>query len=118
MACALATGWLWRTRRTLREERKLLQVLLDSPDIGVVVCSIDGKPTHLNRRAVELMGMDGSAGADPDTWTEQVWPRTPGGGPLALKDLPIVRALRGEVVRGVDLLVKTGRGDLLMSTSA
>jgi PAS domain-containing protein len=60
---------LARTRRALREERKLLRVLLDSLDIGVV-------------------------------------------------DLPIVRALQGEVVRGGDLLVKTGRGDLLMSTSA
>jgi hypothetical protein len=35
MACAPATGWLWRTRRPLREERKLLQVLLDSLDVAV-----------------------------------------------------------------------------------
>jgi hypothetical protein len=35
MACAPETGWLWRTRRALRDERKLLQVLLDSLDVAV-----------------------------------------------------------------------------------
>ena len=37
---------------------------------------------------------------------------------MTLEELPIVRALHGEVVRGVDLLVKTGRGKVLLSTSA
>ena len=30
----------------------------------------------------------------------------------------IVRALKGEVARGVDMLVQTGHGDVLMSTTA
>jgi EAL domain-containing protein (putative c-di-GMP-specific phosphodiesterase class I) len=37
---------------------------------------------------------------------------------MALMDLPIIRALRGEVVRDVDLLVRTANGDVLMSTTA
>ncbi|HWW90396.1 MAG TPA: EAL domain-containing protein [Solirubrobacteraceae bacterium] len=118
MTFALTTARLRRTRQMWRAERKLLDVLLDSLDVAVVACGADGKPTHLNRRAVELMGMDGSTGSDPDTWTEQLWPRTPEGMPVALKDLPIVRALRGEVVRDVDVLLKTGRGEVLMRTSA
>ena len=83
-----------------------------------VACSADGQLTHINRRSVELMGLDGSAGADPDTWIEQVWPRTPEGVRMTLEELPIVRALHGEVVRGVDLLVQTSRGEVLMNTSA
>ena len=45
-------------------------------------------------------------------------PRTPDGRQLELSELPIVRALQGEVVRDVDLLVRTAHGDVLMSTTA
>jgi EAL domain-containing protein (putative c-di-GMP-specific phosphodiesterase class I) len=118
MTLAGPAGWLGRTRRRLREERNLLDVLLDSLDVAVVACSTDGQVTHLNRRAIELMGMDGSAGSDPDTWLERVSPRTPAGLELSFEELPIVRALKGEVARGVDMLVETGHGDVLMSTTA
>jgi EAL domain-containing protein (putative c-di-GMP-specific phosphodiesterase class I) len=102
----------------LRAEHNLLNVLLDSLDVAVVACDRDGQLTHLNRRAIELMGMDGSTGSDPDTWIEQVSPRTPEGLPLSFEELPIVRALKGETARGVDMLVQTGHGDVLMSTTA
>src|SRR6478752_794004 len=95
-------SWVNRSRRTLREEHEVLDVLLDSLDVAVVACGRDGQLTHLNRRAIELMGMDGSAGSAPDTWTAQAFPRTPDGVPLELDQLPIIRALRGEVVPSVD----------------
>ncbi|HEV3033698.1 MAG TPA: EAL domain-containing protein [Solirubrobacteraceae bacterium] len=118
MSPSIPRGLLRRVRRLIRGEGNLLDVLLDSVDVAVVACGPDGHPTHVNRRAVELMGMDGSAGSHPDTWIEQVWPRTPEGRKLALDELPIVRALQGEVVRDVDLLVRTPHGDVLMSTTA
>jgi PAS domain S-box-containing protein len=117
MTLALPGGRLRRTRQLLRREHNLLEVMLDSVDVAIVACSADGELTHLNRGAIELMGMNGSS-ADPKTWIEQVRPRTPQGLPLTLADLPIVRALRGEVVRNVDLRIKTAGGDRLMSTSA
>jgi EAL domain-containing protein (putative c-di-GMP-specific phosphodiesterase class I) len=110
-----------RLRRILRlpsEEGCLVDALLDSVDVAVVACGPDGHPTHINRRAVELMGMDGSGGTHPDTWIEQVLPRTPEGRELALSELPIVRALKGEVVRDFDLCVRTPHGEVLMSTTA
>jgi EAL domain-containing protein (putative c-di-GMP-specific phosphodiesterase class I) len=109
---------LRRVRRLLSDEGCLLDVLLDSVDVAVVACGPDGHPTHINRRAVELMGMDGSGGTHPDTWIGQVHPRTPDGRRLPLGELPIVRALQGEVVRDVDLIVQTPRGEVLMSTTA
>lgn len=99
MTFTLTTARLRRTRQRWRAERKLLDVLLDSLDVAVVACGPDGQVTHLNRRAVELMGMDGSTGSDPDTWIERVSPRTPQGLPLSFEELPIVRALKGEVAR-------------------
>jgi PAS domain S-box-containing protein len=109
-----------RLRHTSAQRRigNLLEVLLDNVDVAVVACGLDGHPTHINRRAVELMGMDGSGGSEPETWISQVWPRTPEGEKLSLEDLPIIRALKGEVVREFDLLVRTERGDVLMSTNA
>src|SRR5271163_5085942 len=98
-----------RIRRLLREEGNLLEVILDSVEVAVFACGPDGHPTHSNRRAVELMGMDGSNGADPDTWIQRMRPRTPEGRVLSLSELPIVRALHGEVVREVDLVVWTPR---------
>src|SRR5438270_2725625 len=118
MLASLPRGRLRRIGHVLRDEGNLLDVLLDSVDVAVVACGVDGQPTHVNGRAVELMGMDGSAGSAPDTWIEQSSPRTPDGRAMALIDLPITRALRGEVVRDVDLLVTTAHGDVLMSTNA
>jgi EAL domain-containing protein (putative c-di-GMP-specific phosphodiesterase class I) len=118
MAFTLPGAWASRTRRGLRQERNLLDVLLNSLDVGVVACGASGKLTHINRRAIELMGMDGSTGSDPATWTEQTSPRAPDGRELALEELPIVRALNGEVVRGVDMVILTAHGDVLMSTTA
>jgi EAL domain/PAS fold len=107
-----------RIRRLLREEGNLLEVILDSVDVAVIACGPDGHPTHINRYAIELMEMDGTNGSDPDRWVERVRPRTPEGRQLLVSELPIVRALQGEVVRNVDLLVRTPRGDVLMSTTA
>jgi EAL domain-containing protein (putative c-di-GMP-specific phosphodiesterase class I) len=118
MTLASPVDRLSKTRRRLREERNLLDVLLDSLEVAVVACDRGGQLTHVNRRAVELMGMDGSTDSDPSVWCERVLPRTPEGLPLTLSELPIVRALHGEVARGVDMLVQTGHGDVLMSTSA
>jgi EAL domain-containing protein (putative c-di-GMP-specific phosphodiesterase class I) len=100
------------------EEGNLIEVLLDSVDVAVVAVGVDGEPTHMNGRAIELMGMDDSTGIDPNTWIEQVWPRTPEGRRLALEELPIVRALNGETVRDVDLLIKTAHGEAMMRTTA
>jgi EAL domain-containing protein (putative c-di-GMP-specific phosphodiesterase class I) len=97
---------------------ELLDVLLDSVDVAVVACDLDGIPTHLNRRAVELIGMDASDDAAPSGWVNQVHPRTVDGRPIALHQLPIVRALGGEVVRDFDLIVRTPKGELLLSTTA
>ncbi len=111
-------GRLRQHARTRRRLGNLLEVLLDNVEVAVVACGLDGRPTHVNRRAVELMGIDGWRGSDPETWISQVWPRTPEGEALSLEQLPIVRALRGEVVRDFDLLVRTSQGDVLMNTTA
>ena len=118
MPFTLAVGRLRRARQRLRDEHNLLDVLLDSVDVALVACAVDGRLTHVNRRTRELMGGECSAGMDSEGWIELLRPRTASGLPLALEDLPLMRALEGEVVRGVDVLVRTRGGDVLLSTSA
>jgi EAL domain-containing protein (putative c-di-GMP-specific phosphodiesterase class I) len=118
MAFVLSAGPPQGIQHVLRNDGNLLDVLLDSIDVAVVVCGTDGQTTHVNRRAIELMGSAGSGGSDPGTWIRQMRPRTADGRPLALADLPIVRALHGEVVRDVDVVVTTDHGDGLMNTTA
>lgn len=118
MPFALPVGRLRRTRQTLREERDLLGVLLDSVDVAVVACDAHGRVTHVNRRTHELMSGACSTGLDPEGWIQALRPRTPLGVPLTLSDLPLVRAVQGEVIHDVDVLIQTDTGEMLLSTSA
>jgi PAS domain S-box-containing protein len=76
---------------------------------GVVACDADGKIVMLNRRARE--GSEGfpahvviPRNLTQDRWAEYFQLYPPGGSELlATEDLPLVRALRGETVRDMQL---------------
>jgi EAL domain-containing protein (putative c-di-GMP-specific phosphodiesterase class I) len=99
-------------------DNDVLAALLESVDVAVVACDMNGQLTHVNRRGLDLMRMDSVSEAEPSTWVAQVAPRTPTGRPLALEELPIVRALQGEVVADVDLLIRTPGGEVVVNTTA
>jgi two-component system phosphate regulon sensor histidine kinase PhoR len=118
MPFALPVGRVRRARQRLRDEHNLLDVLLDSVEVAMVACAVDGRLTHVNRRTRELLGGECAAGIDVATWIGQLDARTASGLPLVLEDLPLMRALEGEAVRGVEVLVTTVAGEVLLSTSA
>ncbi len=91
---------------------------MESVGVAVVACARDGRLTHANRHSHELIGFDCPVGSDPQAWIAQLSPRTPSGLPLALEDVPLMRALSGEAVRNVDMLVKARDGDVLLSACA
>lgn len=109
---------LGQVEQELREERNLLDVLLDSVNVAVVACDASGRVTHVNQRTREMMNGVCERGLDPQGWIEGLQPRTPLGLPLTLSELPLVRALRGEVVRDVDVLVQADVGEMMLSISA
>lgn len=87
--------------------------------VAMLACAADGRLTHANRHARELLGAGCPAlGTYPDTWMRELRPRTASGVALPLEDLPPVRALEGEVVKGVDVLVELPCGDVLLETAA
>jgi PAS domain-containing protein len=91
---------------------------MESIELPVVACASDGRLTHANRHSRELVGGRCSIGMSAGAWLAALLPRTPSGLPLALEDVPLMRALEGEAVRGVDLLVRASEGDVLLSACA
>ena len=87
--------------------------------MATVACAYDGRLTHANRHAREMLCAGSPPlGSYPDTWIRVLQPRTASGLALPLEDLPPVRALAGEVVAGVDVLVSLPAGELLLETAA
>jgi PAS domain-containing protein len=118
MRFAPSVGGRRRARQRLREDRDLLAVLLDSVCVAIVAWGADGRLTHISRRAEEILGDGCALGSEAQAWVAELRPRTPSGIPLVPEDLPPVRALAGEAVRGVDVLVAVGGAELLLGVSA
>ena len=118
VAFALALGRGRRARQRVRDDQDLLDALLGIVGVPIVACAADGALTHANRATCELLRADWPMGALPQSWIEELRPRTPSGLPMAREDLPPVRALEGEVVRGVDVLVNIHGSDVLLCTRA
>jgi EAL domain-containing protein (putative c-di-GMP-specific phosphodiesterase class I) len=118
MSLTLPVDWIGHARRSLRDERNLLDVLLDSVEVAVVACGPNGRITHANRRSRELMDGACATGLDPEAWLERVRPCIDAGRPLSLQDLPLIRALQGETVRDFDVRIRRAGGDTLLAVSA
>jgi PAS domain S-box-containing protein len=118
MSFALPGARLGQVQQELRDERNLLDVLLDSVNVAVVACDSNGRVTHVNQRTREMVSDVCATGLDPEGWIAGLQPRTALGTPLTLSELPLVRALQGEVVRDVDVLIQTDAGEMLLSTRA
>ncbi|WP_178379841.1 PAS domain S-box protein [Cryptosporangium aurantiacum] len=91
-------------RRRLADERTFLHTVLDSLDTGVAACDPSGQLLVVNRAMSESHG--GVQPRDLETWAGELEvygtdERTR----LGVSQLPVMRALRGETVRGQQLAV-------------
>ncbi|WP_313166075.1 sensor domain-containing diguanylate cyclase [Massilia oculi] len=107
-----------RIRQQLEEKQELLDAVLESIDVGVVACDAIGNLTLFNRAARDFHGQDLKAVAPAE------WPRhyslyhADGSAPLAMDEVPLVRALRGEVVRdGAMVIAPHGRAPYTLMAS-
>jgi diguanylate cyclase (GGDEF)-like protein len=87
----------------------LLEAVLESIDEPTALCDADGVLTFFNRAASELLG------APPERMASELRPAhyrvsRPDGTPMAADELPLVRALREGVVRGVEVVVEGPHG--------
>lgn len=90
------------------EQRRLLS-LIDTLPEGLLIVRPDGQITQYNQAALAILGTV----AAEQSWPERVQAhgaRTPDGRPFLADDLPLVRALRGETVKAVEMLVRRPDG--------
>lgn len=94
----------------LARERELLNAVLDSIDVGVVVCSKEGEITMFNRAARDIHGLP-SAPLRPEEWADhyQLF-RADGETTLAPEHIPLFKALQGEIVENAEITVKPRNG--------
>ena len=99
-----------RIKDELARERELLDAVLDSIDVGVVVCSRVGELTLFNRAAHAILGLPAAAVA-PEQWADHYRLfQADGETPLAPDQVPLHRALHGEQVENTEIMVKRPDG--------
>ena len=88
-----------RIQQQLEEKQELIDAVLESIDVGVVACDAVGNLTLFNRTARAFHGRDLKALASSE------WPQyyslyhADGRTGMTMEEVPLVRALKGEVVR-------------------
>jgi PAS domain S-box-containing protein len=92
------------------EQRSFLAAVLESMDNGIVACDREGKLTFFNDAARELHGLD-EAPLHFEQWAEQYnLYRTDGTTPLPLEEVPLYRALQGERVDALRIVIRRANG--------
>lgn len=90
----------------LTQEKKFSSSLLESMADGVVACNAEGILTLFNRSARQWHGLD-LLKLPPDEWARHYdLFREDGITPLPTKEIPLVRAFRGEIVSNAGMAIK------------
>jgi PAS domain S-box-containing protein len=95
--------------RELMRERRFLQALLDSLDVGVVACDDQGHLVLFNNTMRDITGRE-PGGSASDAWGEGWDTRRPDGTALAAGERPLARAFAGEHVRDVEFTAQAPGG--------
>ena len=99
-----------RASLELRREEQFLQVLLENLDEGIVGCDADGRMTVFNQGAKRLHGIPDDADPVGKIPTHRGILHVDGS-PLEPGENPLVRAMSGERVRDVELVLESRSGD-------
>ncbi len=92
-------------KRSLEQEREFLNTMLENISDGIVACDEKGILTIFNRATREFHGLPESP-LPPEEWARHYRLYHPDGKtPLKTSEVPLYRALCGEVVRGAEILI-------------
>ena len=90
----------------LQEKNRLMQTVFSSVSDGLVVTNARGEFLLTNPAAETITGM-GATDTSPDEWSETYGTFYPDGSALfPARELPLARAMRGESVNNVELLIR------------
>jgi diguanylate cyclase (GGDEF)-like protein/PAS domain S-box-containing protein len=93
----------------LRREERFLQVLLDTLEEGIVACDAEGRITVFNPSARRLHGLDDASDPIGSIPSDQGL-RRPDGAPMTQREHPLIRAMSGEQLRDVQLVLESEEG--------
>ena len=97
---------LQESNRELRSQARLMEAIFENMDEGLAVSNQKGDLVLTNPRFKEIIGM-GEVDSEPDGWSEIYGAFDPVEETLVpVEDLPLVRALGGEKVRDMEVLVR------------
>lgn len=96
-----------RPTESLAEIRSFTDALLTSLQTGVAACDRNGRLVVFNQALRQMLGVADDERADvaPDEWPGALHLYHPDRRPFAADEVPLRRALRGERLRAVDVLV-------------
>lgn len=107
-----------RTEQQLQTEQDFLKILLDNVQAGIVACDAQGTLTMFNEAASQFHGLPRQA-LPPEQWAEYYDLYLPDGQtPMPIDQIPLFRALQGEVVQNVEMMIvpKTGQARTLLAS--
>jgi diguanylate cyclase (GGDEF)-like protein/PAS domain S-box-containing protein len=95
----------------LEQEGRFLRAVLDSVQDGIVACDSHGTLTVFNRATRALHGLPARA-LPPERWAEHYdLYHADGRTPMNKEDIPLFRALQGEQIREMEMVVAPKDGD-------
>ena len=101
---------LRKSAAELHREERFLQVLLDTLEEGIVACDAEGRITVFNPAA--RICMVWPRGTEPiGRIPSDHGLRRPDGSPMAQRENPLIRAMSGEQLRDVEIVLESGTGD-------
>ena len=104
---------LFKAKNQTELERKRLEVILGTTPSAVIVVEADGKFSYLNKRAMDLYGIDCS-GFDMDAYTAKVKVLKLDGTPYPAEETPISRSLNlGQEIRNEEMTIERADGTTL-----
>jgi PAS domain S-box-containing protein len=96
--------------RASQPSREFFSALVEYAGDGIIACDANGTLTVFNRAARELHGIAADT-PSPKKWSEHYGlHHRDGSHRLPLEDLPLYRALKGDVVRDEEILIESKNG--------
>lgn len=94
----------------IQQQRTILDTVLDTIDVGIIACDAVGRLTLFNK-ATQLFHHLPRADIDPDQWSQHYKLLAPDGvTPLKMEEIPLYRALRGEIVQRQEFVIENALG--------
>src|SRR6266852_2604838 len=98
-----------RAEEETKRQKELLQLILESIADGVVVADSNGKFLLFNAAAEQVLGV-GATDTTPDQWSDRYGSYLPDAVTLyPPNELPLVRAMRGEIVDAVEVFIRNAK---------